>query len=720
MEGVDILPHERSKTQFDVDAMKIVWAGSRHAFEVSDRMARLVASDPAFQKDNRTRQGRKELFKNTLRKATYAWKRIVELRLTEEEAGRLRFFVDEPAFTDLHWGMFIPAIKGQGTEEQQQKWLPLAYKMQIIGCYAQTELGHGSNVQGLETTATFDPYKDEFIIHSPTLTSSKWWPGGLGKVATHAIVYARLITNGEEHGVHGFIVQLRSLDDHMPLPGITIGDIGMKFGNGAYNTMDNGVLTFDHFRIPRNQMLMRVLQVTREGKCVQSSVPRQLIYGTMVFVRQTIVADASSALSRAVCIATRYSAVRRQFGSQDGVETQVIDYKTQQNRLFPLLASAYAFRFVGEWLKWLYTDVTQRLQANDFSTLPEAHACTAGLKSLTTTATADAIEECRKLCGGHGYLCASGLPELFAVYVPACTYEGDNVVLLLQVARFLVKTASQLGSGKKPTGTTAYLGRVQDLMQCRCEVQTAEDWLKPSVMLEAFEARSARMCVDRAQNLSKFANPEDGFAELSADLVEVAVAHCQLIVVSKLRYMGRFRRGHEAQDLVSSYGTKSMSWIGCGNHEATTNEPNTYTFETISALSISGVWFIEKLQQDIPGNGVKQQLQSLCYIYALNLLHKHLGDFLSTGCITPKQASLANDQLRSLYSQIRPNAIALVDAFNYTDHYLGSVLGRYDGNVYPKLYEEAWKDPLNDSVVPDGYNEYIRPMLKQQLRNARL
>ena len=70
-------------------------------------------------------------------------------------------------------GMFVPAIKGQGTEEQQQKWLPLAYKMQIIGCYAQTELGHGSNVQGLETTATFDPDKDEFVIHSPTLTSSK-------------------------------------------------------------------------------------------------------------------------------------------------------------------------------------------------------------------------------------------------------------------------------------------------------------------------------------------------------------------------------------------------------------------------------------------------------------------------------------------------------------------------------------------------------------------
>ncbi|KAM7259932.1 hypothetical protein ACFE04_015673 [Oxalis oulophora] len=645
--------------------MKIVWAGgSRHAFEVSDRISRLVASDPVFRKDNRHMLARKDLFKNTLKKAAHAWKRIAELRLTEEEAGRLRFFVDEPAFPDLHWGMFVPVIKGQGTEEQQKKWLPLAYKMQIIGCYAQTELGHGSNVQGLETTATFDPQTDEFIIHSPTLTSSKWWPGGLGKVSTHAVVFARLITDGQDYGVHGFIVQLRSLDDHLPLPGVTVGDIGTKFGNGGYNTMDNGVLRFDHVRIPRDQMLMRVSQVTREGKLLKSNVPRQLMYSTMVYVRQTIVSDAANYLSRAVCIATRYSAVRRQFGSQKGgAETQVLDYKTQQNRLFPLLASAYAFRFVSEWLRWLYTDVTERSQANDFSTLPEAHACTAGLKSVTTSVAADGIEECRKLCGGHGYLCSSGLPELFAVYVPACTYEGDNIVLLLQVARFLMKTVSQLPSGKKPVGTTAYLGRAAHLLQCRSGVKTAEDWLKPSNVLEAFEARSTRMSVACAQNLTKFANQEDGFSELSADLVEAAVAHCQLIIVSK---------------------------------------------------------FIEKLQQDIPGEGVKKQLEKLCGIYALYILHKYQGDFIGTDYITPKQAALANEQLRSLYSQVRPNAVALVDAFNYTDHFLNSALGRYDGNVYPTLYAEAWKDPLNESVVPDGYQEYIRPLLKQQLRNARL
>ncbi|KAJ8748122.1 hypothetical protein K2173_014432 [Erythroxylum novogranatense] len=622
MEGVDHLAEERNRAEFDVEEMKIVWAGSRQEFEVSDRMARLVASDAVFRKDNRGILGRKELFKNTLRKAAYAWKRIIELRLSEQEASKLRFFVDEPAFTDLHWGMFVPAIKGQGTDEQQQKWLPLAYKMQIIGCYAQTELGHGSNVQGLETTATFDHETDEFVIHSPTLTSSKWWPGGLGKISTHAVVYARLVINGKEHGV---LLSSLSLDDHLPLPGITVGDIGMKFGNGAYNTMDNGVLRFDHVRIPREQMLQRVLQVTREGKCVESNVPRQLIYGTMVYVRQSIVADASRALSRAVCIATRYSAVRRQFGSQDGgLETQTL----------PLLASAYAFRFVGEWLKWLYTD---------------AHACTAGLKSLTTSVTADAIEECRKLCGGH-------------VYVPACTYEGDNIVLLLQVcvhsinskllliscskivllvARFLMKTVSQLPSGKKPVGTTAYMGRAEHLLQCRCNVQKAEDWLNPSVVLEVFEARAARMSVACSKKPRQVCKSEEGFAELSPVLVEAAVAHCQLIVVSK----------------------------NCN-----------------------------KIYQE----GVKEQLQVLCCIYALNILHKHLGDFIATGCISAKQASLANDLLRSLYSKLRPNAIALVDAFNY-----GSFPWLHS---WPLLTEAS----LSDSVVPDGYQEYIRPLLKQQ------
>ena len=120
------------------------------------------------------------------------------------------------------------------------------------------------------------------------LPSSKWWPGGLGNVSTHAVIYAHLITEGPDHGVDGFIVQLLSLDNHLPLSGITIG---MKFGNGAYNTVDNGVLRYNHVRIPRNQMLICVSQITREGKCMQSDARLQLVYGRMVYLCQTMTSE---------------------------------------------------------------------------------------------------------------------------------------------------------------------------------------------------------------------------------------------------------------------------------------------------------------------------------------------------------------------------------------------------------------------------------------------
>ena len=136
-------------------------------------------------------------------------------------------------------------------------------------CYLQTELGHGTNVSSLETTATYIPDTQEFELHSPTLTSSKWWIGALGKTATHGVVQARLILpSGKDAGPHLFFVQLRSLDDHKVLPGITIGDIGPKAMAG-YSAVDNGFARFDRVRIPREQMLSAFASVTPGGQYVR-------------------------------------------------------------------------------------------------------------------------------------------------------------------------------------------------------------------------------------------------------------------------------------------------------------------------------------------------------------------------------------------------------------------------------------------------------------------
>lgn len=110
-------------------------------------------------------------------------------------------------------------------------------------------MGHGTNVAGLETTATFDKSNDEFVIHTPSISAIKWWPGEMGGFTNYAITYANLIIDGKSYGVNPFLVQIRDLNTHMPMKGIKCGDIGPKLG---YNSKDNGWLSFDQVRIPRS------------------------------------------------------------------------------------------------------------------------------------------------------------------------------------------------------------------------------------------------------------------------------------------------------------------------------------------------------------------------------------------------------------------------------------------------------------------------------------
>jgi len=201
------LATERARPSFDVTEMTYLLRGGQKKTERKRELQNMIASDPVFHKDQHL--SRSDFFERSLQKA----KRLVEIKRemqpTVDEIRWIKAAIDQELPTDLHDGMFIYTIEGQATDEQKAKWLPLARSYSIIGCYAQTELGHGSNVRGLETTATYDPQTQEFVMNSPTLTSSKWWPGGLGKAANHAMVFARLITRGKDYGIHPFIVQIR-------------------------------------------------------------------------------------------------------------------------------------------------------------------------------------------------------------------------------------------------------------------------------------------------------------------------------------------------------------------------------------------------------------------------------------------------------------------------------------------------------------------------------
>lgn len=173
---------------------------------------------------------------------------------------------DTMAFS-LHYLMFLPVLQAQASGEQLAEWMPKALSGTIIGTYAQTEMGHGTNLSKLETTATYDPSTEEFLLHTPTISGAKWWPGSLGKFCNHAIVVANLYTKDKCEGPHPFFVQIRNSETHEALGNIKLGDIGPKLG---LNSSDNGYLIFDNFRIPRGNMLMRHSKVSnyRQIQCL--------------------------------------------------------------------------------------------------------------------------------------------------------------------------------------------------------------------------------------------------------------------------------------------------------------------------------------------------------------------------------------------------------------------------------------------------------------------
>uniref|UniRef100_A0A8C2W3I7 Acyl-coenzyme A oxidase n=1 Tax=Chinchilla lanigera TaxID=34839 RepID=A0A8C2W3I7_CHILA len=656
------LRKERAAATFDPELITHLLDGSPEKTRRRREIENMILNDPDFEHEDYNFLTRSERYEVAIKKSAAMVKKMREFGISDPDEimwfKRLHLvnFV-EPV--GLNYSMFIPTLLNQGTTAQQEKWLHPSKGLQIIGTYAQTEMGHGTHLRGLETTATYDPKTQEFIMNSPTVTSIKWWPGGLGKTSNHAIVLAQLITQGTCYGLHAFVVPLREMGTHKPFPGITVGDIGPKFG---YEEMDNGYLKMDNYRIPRENMLMKYAQVKPDGTYVKP-VSNKLTYGTMVFVRSYLVGAAAQSLSKACTIAIRYSAVRHQSEIKPGEpEPQVLDFQTQQYKLFPFLATAYAFHFVGSYMKDTYHRINESIGQGDLSELPELHALTAGLKAFTTWTANTGIEECRLACGGHGYSHCSGIPNIYVTFTPCCTFEGENTVMMLQTARFLMKSYDQVQSGKLACGLVSYLN---DLPSQHIQPQQVAAWPavvdinSPESLTEIYKLRAARLVDIAAKNLqteiSHRKSKEVAWNLTSVYLVRATEAHCHYVVV-KL--------------------------------------------------------FADKLLkiEDKTDKAVHAILKNLFLLYSLYGISQKAGDFLQGNIMTGSQITQVNQRILELLAVIRPNAVALVDAFDFKDMTLGSVLGRYDGNVYENLFEWAKKSPLNKTEVHESYHKYLKPL----------
>ncbi|KAH3748665.1 hypothetical protein DPMN_183113 [Dreissena polymorpha] len=518
------LVKERKSATFDKELLTEILYNGKEGVKRRRYLQNIAIQDPYLKSLtpwwNRDRETHYDI---ALKKAVYLNQLMEKMNIT---APIDMFILREAAACQennplgLHQVMFIPTIEKQGTKEQIEKFLPPARAMKYIGTYAQTELGHGTFIRGLETTATYDPKTEEFIINSPTLTSMKYWPGSLGKTSNHVILMAQLHSQGKNHGIHAFVVQIRSLEDHRPLPGITVGDIGNKLG---YEGMDNGFLMFNNVRVPRDAMLMRYSRVERDGTYVPPKNAK-IAYGSMVFIRAMIVGDMGRSLAQASVIAIRYSAVRRQTEIRPGgEEPQVIDYQTQQEKLFPLLAASYAYIFMGYHMAVEYFRVTAEIERGNMEEMQSLHALAAGLKALSSDLASSGVDRLRVSCGGHGYSLASGLPKIFTNITPAMTYEGENTVMYLQCARYLIKMYAQVASGQQLSGFISYLSNKPRPHSGVNEALKLED------LIELYEHAASRLIQGVAmkmQSLMKSGKPE----EVARNMCSV-----QMVQASKVR-----------------------------------------------------------------------------------------------------------------------------------------------------------------------------------------
>jgi len=293
----------------------------------------------------------------------------------------------------MHFLMGYVAMATLADEEQKAYWLPKLRSWEVIVCYAQTELGHGSNVAGLETTATLDEATDEFVLHSPTITSTKWWPGDMSRFSNYAIVYAQLCVGENKYGVQPFLVQTRKRETFEVMPNIELGDMGPKFG---YQSKDNGWLRFDHCRIPRKQMLSGFSKINKDGEFEMLGDLRAL-YAVMMMVRLHIVKNAGYCLARPVLIAVRYAIVRRQFKTQVGSKTErkIMDYQTHMYKLGPIVARSFLMCQAGRMCSENHARMLKLIKEKDFSTMDMHHHFLSGYKSLFTEWALKGIEDAR-------------------------------------------------------------------------------------------------------------------------------------------------------------------------------------------------------------------------------------------------------------------------------------------------------------------------------------
>jgi acyl-CoA oxidase len=537
----------------------------------------------------------------------------------------------------VQFGLWGGAVQQLGTERHHDRYLRQTASLQIAGCFAMTEAGHGSDVQQLQTTATYDPDAGEFVIQTPDDEARKEY---IGNAACHghvAAVFAQLIVAGENHGVHCLVVELRDADGNLR-PGVRIEDCGEKLG---LNGVDNGRIWFTDVRVSRDALLNRYGDVDEHGAYSSpiESVGRRFftMLGTLVQGRVCISGASVSAAKSALTIAVRHGLRRRQFGPEPGREVPILDYRTHQRRLMPPLAKTYALHFAQAELVERFDAVMRDPEAPDRQR-QELESMAAGMKATASWHAVHTIQTCRECCGGAGYMSVNRFAALRADTDIFTTFEGDNTVLMMLLAKGLLTGYAEQFGELNPVGTVTFVAEqavetVIERLFARQIVQVigdfvsrgdTDDLLAAEDQLELFRWREGHITASAAQRFKRGLDdghePFEVFRAVQDHAVDVARAHMSTVLLTAF----------------------------------------------------------QQAVKDCDDEALEPVLKLLCDLYALSELESDRAFYMEHGRLSGPRCKAITREVNRLCNEARLCAGDLVDAFGIPDEVLAAPIGLGD------------------------------------------
>ncbi len=544
----------------------------------------------------------------------------------------------------VQWGLFGGAVEALGSERHMHL-VPQIINLDLLGCFAMTERGHGSDVQNLLTTATYDAETDEFVVHSPSLAAEKTYIGNAARHGRMAAVFAQLHTPGSatdanhdpaaSHGVHCILVPIRD-EDGNPMPGVTLGDHGLK---GGLPGVDNGTIMFDNVRVPRENLLNRFGDVDERGNYSSPIDSRNrrffTMLGTLIRGRISVGAAAGAATRSSLTIALRYATRRRQFEGVPGNEKRLIEHRSHRLRLLPRLARSYALALLqnqiiarldeqeslisaGEW------DVAKPTEEQQWKQR-EMESRAAAVKAAATRHATDTIQACREACGGAGYMADNLLTIHKDDSDVFTTFEGDNTVLIQMVGKELITAYARGLSDLDPMGMLRFgVENVGDILLRRTplarSVQTLIDSVTDREETDIFDAGyQVKLFEDRESNLLK----------------------------SLARRLSGAKK-MEVEDAVAAVDAAQDHLIACG-------------WARVDAMLLEALVEAEASLDD--GSPVKDVFVQIRTLFALSVINDHSGWYQEQNVLNGLRTKAVRAAINDLVDSLGPWADVLVDAF---------------------------------------------------------